>query len=123
MRNISYKDEDGKQTQRKWAESTGHFQKGKEHGHWVSRYEKEDIVDGPYRAVEGSYVDGKRHGEWIEGYSVRDKSKGRYVNGEKEGTWLNYDEGECWSITHHKDGEISVGEVNKERCRQAGLIP
>ncbi len=102
MRNISYKDEDGKQTQRKWAENT---------------------VDSPYRAVEGSYVDGKRHGEWVEGYSVRDKSKGRYVNGEKEGTWLNYDEGGCWSITHHKDGGISVGEVNKERCRQAGLIP
>ena len=118
--------------------SEGSYVDDKEHGHWVTRYrdgttKETSYVDGKAHGQVirfsdgivggGSYdADGKQHGEWIEGYKAQDKSKGRYVNGEKEGIWLNYDEGKCWTVTY-KDGSLSVGETNKERCREAGLIP
>ena len=105
-----YKDEDGKQKQRKSNEYTGHFQKGQKHGHgvhdwggknvdegpyvegkrhgqWVERrsYESEE---GPYSASkEGPYVEGKRHGQWVERRSDGSE-EGPYVEGKKHGQWV-----------------------------------
>ena len=90
------------------------YMDGKPHGQWVIRY-PDGIVGG------GSHVDGKKHGEWLEG-SISDKDKGRYVNGEKEGTWLSYDKTGCWAFLH-RDGTLGVERAEREKCRQAGLIP
>ena len=91
------------------------YVEGKEHGQLIMRY-PDGTVGG------GAYVDGKKHGAWIEG-RTKEKSKGRYVNGQKEGTWLTYheDDGDCWAATY-KDG-MTFGSADKEKCRQAGLIP
>ena len=100
----------------------GSYVDDKRQGKWVKRY-RDGIVGG------GSYdADGKKHGEWIEG-RLQDKFKGRYVNGEREGIWLYYDDGECRSRIYKdgdwirgKDGKLSRG-LKKEICREAGLIP
>ncbi len=81
-----HKDENGKQTQRKYWEHTGTFQKGKQQGQWVVRgYEY--YSNGNHEWVEeGSYVEGKKHGKWVlitpDG---RYESSNPYVNGKKHG--------------------------------------
>lgn len=121
----------------------GSYVDDKKHGQWVTRHrdgttKETTYVDGKAHGQVirfsdgmvggGSYdADGKEHGEWIEGYKAQEKSKGRYVNGKKEGTWLEYDnESEiCWSLAYDngKYRSSKSKTINKEKCREAGLIP
>ncbi len=84
-----HKDENGKQTQRKYWEHTGTFQKGKQQGQWVVRgYEY--YSNGNREWIEkGSYVEGKKHGKWVRIYSDGEfESFTSYVNGKKHGYYM-----------------------------------
>ena len=94
-------------------EEAGTLIDGKKNGHWIERYAKGFVFEGPYRdgvkhgpwvlrspdgsvGAEGRFVTGKRHGRWIErgplmlGRIKLDRSfvnEGPYVNGRKHGRW------------------------------------
>ncbi len=108
-----YKDE-----KRKREEHTGHFQKGKEHGQWVYRYWwffhlwKDDIVEGPYSVIKGSYVDGKKQGHWARTVVPPNYTgvrfygyEGPYVDDKMHGHWVyRYQNGNLSSEGSYVDG-------------------
>ncbi|MCY4500508.1 MAG: hypothetical protein OXE57_02980 [Alphaproteobacteria bacterium] len=100
----------------------GHFVDGKEHGHWVWRE-----ADGTVR--EGPYVDGKEHGQWVIRRADGGVWEGPYVDGQWHGHWVlrsangRVEEGPYvdgkrhghWVI-RHADGKVEEGPyVNWKR--------
>ena len=94
----------------------GPYVNGEKHGHWVVSSSGGQSCDSGH--LEGTYVNDKKHGEWIERYSYGDKKKGLYNEGEKDGTWLEYDrsENKCWFVTYRRDNQIDKKKVNKKNC-------
>ena len=79
-----HKDENGKQTQRKYEEHTGAFQKGKQQGQWVVRGYEYYINKNVEWVEEGLYVEGKRQGKWVRTYADGEYYA-PYVNGKMHG--------------------------------------
>ena len=85
-------------------EATGLFVSGKEHGHWVMRFDDGDVWEGPYvdgkwhghwvwrfadgGVREGPYVDGEEHGHWVWRWANGNVEEGPYVDGKQHGRWV-----------------------------------
>ncbi len=85
-------------------ESTGHFQKGKKHGHWVIRY-----ADG--KVEEGPFMDDKKHGHWVIRYADGDVEEGPFVDNKKHGHWIL-----------RRDGNIEEGRFVDDKKHGTWII-
>ncbi len=101
-----HKDENGKQTQRKYWENTGTFQKGKQQGQWVvRRYNAFHGSSGqnPDWVEEGSYMDGKQHGKWVSITDSGYKYVSSYVNGKQHGYYMGQSKSETYQQTTYQE--------------------
>ncbi len=79
LRVVRQDDEDDGEWDFEWS---GHLQKGRREGHWVTRSSDGKTQD------EGSFVNGRKHGPWIEKFGDSE-DKGSYVDGTREGIWVD----------------------------------
>ncbi len=130
FRKTMYKREDGSGY---YSTLEGSYVDGKKVGKWISkgprgRQEYFYLEDGGFKLIDynknGSLSFSETYdenGEKTEYIGVHGRNyytaKGQYIDGKREGEWLEYEDGKCWSRTYLKGIKVSEKKVDKERCR------
>ena len=87
-------------------EYTGPIQDGKRQGHFVIRFQNEEVW-------EGSFVDGKLHGHWSIREADGDVWEGPRVSGKRQGRWVKREaDGDVWEGPY-VDGKLHGHWVNR----------
>ena len=85
--------------------ASGSVMHGKQNGHWVIRFDRGTVREGPY-------VDGKLNGHWVERYANGIVREGPYVDGKRHGHWvIRWADGSVVEFEYHngsREGQSGV---------------